>query len=81
SMPLDNRALAWSTADEQIATVENGTGIVRGVGNGETQITGKVGDFSGVLNVKVEIPEKEVMPIVKDIVAGEWALKQTGGKG
>ena len=81
TMPLDNRALDWSSADPEIASVEDITGIVRGVKEGETTVTGTVGDFTGTLNVKVEIPTSEVAPVVGTIASDEWTLKQTGGTG
>ena len=80
-MPMNPSALNWASANPEIATVGADNGVLCGVANGKTTVSGTVGAFSGSLNVTVEIPESPVMPIVKDIVADEWTLKQTGGKG
>ena len=80
-MPMNPSALNWASANPEIATVGADNGVLRGVANGKTTVSGTVGAFSGSLNVTVEIPNSPVMPIVKNIVADEWTLKQTGGKG
>ena len=76
---VDPAFIEWTVEDPTVCSVENG--IVKGLSNGTTKINGSSANFSGTVNVTVEIPDSPVMPIVKDIVAEEWTLKQTGGKG
>ena len=80
TMPLDNQALTWWSEDSSVATVEDGTGKIKGVTDGETKIHGKVGDFEGTLNVKVEKPTKRHMAIDPNLDAATWKLNQIGGK-
>lgn len=80
TMSLDNQALTWWSEDSSVATVEDGTGIVKGIADGETRIHGKLNDFEGILNVKVEKPVKRHMPIDPNLDAETWKLNQVGGK-
>ena len=79
-MPMNPSALAWSSDNEAVATVEAGTGLLKGVSNGAAVVTGKVGDFTGTLNVSVEIPEADVMPVYHEFgTAEDWTFRQVGG--
>ena len=79
-MPMNSSALAWSSDNEAVATVEAGTGLLKGVSNGAAVVTGKVGDFTGTLNVSVEIPEADVMPVYREFgTAEDWTFRQVGG--
>ena len=79
-MPMNSSALAWSSDNEEVATVDAGTGLLKGVSNGTAVVTGKVGDFTGTLNVSVEIPDGEVMPIYREFgTAEDWETRQVGG--
>ena len=79
-MPMNPSALAWSSDNEAVATVEAGTGLLKGVSNGTAVVTGKVGDFVGNLNVSVEIPEGDVMPVYREFgTAEDWTFRQVGG--
>ena len=79
-MPMNPSALAWSSDNEAVATVEAGTGLLKGVSNGIAVVTGKVGDFVGNLNVSVEIPEADVMPVYREFgTAEDWTFRQVGG--
>ena len=80
TMSLDNQALTWWSEDSSVATVEDGTGVVKGIADGETRIHGKLNDFEGILNVKVEKPVKRHMPIDPNLDAETWKLNQVGGK-
>ena len=80
-MPMNPKALSWASADTEVATIGASDGVLKGVKDGETTVTGTVGNFTGTLNVKVEIPTSEVMPVVGTIASEEWELKQTGGTG
>lgn len=79
TMPINPVALSWSSADETVATVGAADGVLRGVGNGTTTITGTVGSFTGTANVTVEIPTGETMPVVADFNPADWTCKQVGG--
>ena len=46
-----DKTVAWTSADEKVATVENG--VVTAVGNGTTTITAKAGDKTAVCTVTV----------------------------
>lgn len=46
-----NKTVAWTSADEKVATVENG--VVTAVGNGTTTITAQAGDKTAVCTVTV----------------------------
>ena len=79
-MPMNPSALEWSSDNEAVATVEAGTGLLKGVSNGAAVVTGKVGDFTGTLNVSVEIPEADVMPVYREFgTAEDWTFRQVGG--
>ena len=80
-MSINPQAFSWSSGDSGIATVGSEDGVVRGVSDGTTAVTGAVGDFTGVLNVTVEIPTSSAMPAVSGTTAEEWALLQSGGTG
>ena len=81
SMPLDNRALDWMSDSPSVATVEQVTGIVRGVSDGTAIISGTVNGETKKLSVKVEVPTSSAMPAVSGTTAEEWALLQSGGTG
>ena len=79
-MPIDAAALAWSSNDENIATVEANTGVISGVSNGTVKVNGTVGTFSGDINVTVEKPSAHVMPMDANLDVSTWKLTQSGGK-
>lgn len=51
----DPSSLSWSIEDPTVCKIENG--ILTGIKNGTTNITGSIGNFSGNMKVTVEIPE------------------------
>ncbi|MCC8038448.1 MAG: phosphodiester glycosidase family protein [Bacteroidales bacterium] len=61
-MTIANEALTWESLDPSIATVSD-LGVVHGVANGTTTITGTVGDIVNTLQVVVEIPESQRMVV------------------
>ena len=71
-MPLASNALSWSSADVSIAQVDAESGVVKGVSDGSTTITGNVGDFSGSMNLTVECPTSQLMPIEKNVNTEAW---------
>ena len=50
----------WEVADPEICGISNG--VLSGLKNGVTTVTGKLDDFTGSLKVKVEIPESPKIP-------------------
>ncbi len=78
-MPLDPRALTWSSADAAIATVDE-VGIVKGQANGTTDLTGVFGENEYKLNLTVECPTSHAMPIDKEIVDSTWSKSLSGVK-
>ena len=77
-MPLNPVALSWASADTDIAEISE-SGVLKGVANGNTTVTGSVGDFTGTMNVTVEIPEADHMPVIRDFNTDNWSIAQTGG--
>jgi hypothetical protein len=76
-MPLASNALSWSSADASIAQVDAESGVVKGVSDGTTTITGNVGDFTGTMNLTVECPTDQTMPIEKVVNADAWTAGAT----
>ncbi len=75
-MPLDNKALAWSSDDTSIATVDE-TGKIHGVKNGTTTIRGTVDEFSDEITVTVEIPETRYKAIDPSVDGTTWTSSGT----
>ncbi len=75
-MSIDPQALSWQSEDISIAEVDN-QGILKGVSDGTTTITGNVGDFSGSINLTVECPTSQLMPIEKTVDAEAWTAGTT----
>lgn len=71
-MSLASNALSWSSADISIAQVDAESGVVKGVSDGTTTITGNVGDFSGSMNLTIECPTSQLMPIEKNVDTEAW---------
>ena len=79
-MPMSPMAFTWASDNEQVATI-TADGILKGVADGDAVVTGKLGAYSGDLNVKVQIPTATTMPVNYPTFPTDWKLKQTGGKG
>ncbi len=79
NMPINPKALSWTSADESVATVGESDGVLRGVADGQAVIIGTVGSFIGTTLVTVEIPTGEVMPVDADPNMDEWTTKMVGG--
>lgn len=77
--PVDAASVDWTIADETICSVEDGK--VVGIKNGTTTISGTSENFTGSVNITVEIPEGDTQAIVPEVVDSLWTLKQTGGTG
>ncbi len=72
----DPSRLAWTVEDPSVAVVENG--VLRGLKNGTTTITGTIGDFSTTATVTVELPAGAAEPVYRTFPT-DWDLKQVGG--
>lgn len=56
----DPASLTWSIDDPTICQIDEG--VLTGIQNGETRVTGSIGDFSGTMAVTVEIPRSPRIP-------------------
>lgn len=74
----DPSRLDWTIADPEVLRIENG--VLKGLKNGTTTITGRLGDVETQATVTVELPEGESMAAIREYPA-EWTLKQVGGTG
>lgn len=72
----DPSRLEWTVDDPEIVSIENG--VLKGLKNGATTITGRISDFQTSANVTVELPEGTVMPIIREFPT-DWKLLQNGG--
>ena len=79
-MPLDPAALTWSSSDESIVVIDENTGVLRGVRDGEAVVTGVLEDKLLSMKVKVEKPVKRVYPIDPEMDLSTWSFSMSGGK-
>ncbi len=79
-MPLDPAALTWSSSDESIVVIDENTGVLRGVRDGEAIVTGVLEDKLLSMKVKVEKPVKRVYPIDPEMDLSTWSFSMSGGK-
>ena len=77
---VDPSALAWSSTDESVVTVDSHTGVLKGVQNGVAYVIGTLGEVSDTLKVIVERPTARIMPLDPDLDITTWKISQTGGK-
>lgn len=77
--PVDAASVDWSIADPTICSVNDGK--VSGLKNGTTTISGTSENFTGTVNITVEIPEKDQLALIPEVNTEAWTLKQTGGTG
>lgn len=78
-MEVNPGALSWDSDNKDVATIDASKGVLKGVSNGTANVSGSVGDFTGKLNVTVEIPEGKTMPVLRSFPTDGWNLRQTGG--
>jgi hypothetical protein len=78
-MKVDPAALTWSTADASIVTIDPNTGVLKGLVDGETTVTGTVGNFTDTMKVKVQKPTARVMPVDPGLDISTWKLTLSGG--
>ncbi|MDD5871415.1 MAG: phosphodiester glycosidase family protein [Bacteroidales bacterium] len=80
-MPISPIAFTWTSDNTDVATVGETTGLLKGLKDGTAVVTASLGEFAGKLNVTVEVPTGNTMPVVRDLPIENWTLKQTGGTG
>ena len=56
----DPSSLSWNIDDPTICQIDGG--VLTGIQNGQTRITGSIGNFSGAMDVTVEIPQSSRIP-------------------
>lgn len=75
--------IAWTVADPTIVSIDE-NGVLRGLKEGKTTITGTIGDFSDSAEVTVEISPSEFVPVTADgwsfssSIASGFAWDETG---
>ncbi len=79
-MPIAASALDWSCDDPSIVEVNSATGTIKGLKNGTTTVRGTLDDFNGAMEVTVELPTANAMPIDPDMDVTTWIVAQVGGK-
>lgn len=79
TMPVDNRAMTWTSDNPDVATVDQ-TGRIQGVSTGEAVISAKVDNYVGTLPVIVQKPESHRLTIDTDRENSAWSLTKTGIK-
>lgn len=71
----DPTHLEWSVEDPDVASIDS-DGVLRGLANGTTTITGTIGDFSTQSTVTVEIANAESIPFCP---LAAWTVKKGTG--
>lgn len=61
-MEISPMVFSWTSSDEAVATVST-EGVVNGLKNGNTTITGTLKDYVGTINLTVECPTDRIMAI------------------
>ncbi len=79
-MPLDPEALTWSSSDESIVVIDENTGVLQGLRDGEAMVTGVLDDKSLSMKVTVQKPIKRVYPLDPEMDLGTWSFSMSGGK-
>ena len=73
-VPMYNNAFKWECADETVASVDE-NGVVSGLKNGTTILTGQLGDLKGEIEITVEIPEGHIQSVEKDLDVNTWKFE------
>lgn len=77
TMQVAPAAYTWTAADPTVATVSP-DGVLTGLRNGTTVVTGRLDDRTIELPVTVEIPTQRNLPVFSTIVPDDWTLTRTG---
>ncbi len=71
----DPAHIAWTVEDPTVASIDE-NGVLRGIKNGTTKITGTIGEFTDEGEVTVEIADAPTLPIC---AMTDWAVKASSG--
>ena len=74
-MPISPIAFSWTSDNTEVATVGESTGVLKGLNDGSAVVTASLGDFAANINVTVEIPTGNTMPVVRDLPIENWTLQ------
>lgn len=76
-MPLNPMALDWSTSNGAVVSIDEETGVARGLKDGVAVLTGYVDTFSGDVEVEVQCPTNQVMPIDRTHDVSRWKITKS----
>ena len=79
-MAIAPNALKWTSENPDVVTVNEDTGVLRGLKDGEAEIIGRLGEVADTLLVKVEIPQSHVM-VADEFDPETWTVSQRVGNG
>ena len=79
-MPIGANALTWHSEAPDVVVVDEHTGTLRGLRDGEAMVIGRLGQVADTLMVKVEIPVSRVM-LADDFNPATWTISQRVGNG
>lgn len=74
AMNIYSNALKWEVENPSICTVKNG--ILKGIGNGKTQVIGSLGNFKDTIAVKIEIADAQYL-MAKSFSDAQWEIKSS----
>ena len=70
---VDPVFLTWEVKDSNICSVDKG--VLTGISNGTTLVTGTLGNLKDTIKVNVEIPATDILPIDKMSDLSLWTVK------
>lgn len=76
-MKIDNKALTWASSEPNVAEVDQ-LGVIHGLANGSTTITGSVDDMQMKLLVNVQIPASHYYDVDADSDVSAWNITKAG---
>ena len=77
--PVEPGMLSWSVENPEIVSVSE-QGVLKGLKNGQTVVTGTLGESQTTMNVTVQIPEAEVVSFLSMPEAqSDWTLQNSYG--
>ena len=75
----DPAAIDWTIADESVVKIENG--VLSGIKEGTTEVTGTIGDFSDKTTVTVQEADNALVPLDGgEIDPAEWKITNASTK-
>lgn len=76
-IPVDASVLDWSSEDASVCTVDE-KGVVRGISDGTSKVTGVVDGKTVEIQVVVEIARVAKINVIENFVADNWNLTKSG---